>query len=220
MSRYLFPQAVSGHVVDQDPTRRDRMMAELAASEDPRLRREPKVDPNDDYEALLQEWVKVIAGEPAPTDFRSHFFRIHYTFSAAVYYEHYFVTPAIKKYGFDFQVYYQRCLSDQLEAFIIKKWPHGQVNGNTLPSPPPPDHANIDSESAMALLSTPEVLLGMSFYQRHEIIPEIWRVQAINQKKTRDGSYVAFEVMFDGGREKIEFFEDDLKDLLLHSCVY
>ena len=67
MNRYLTAHAVSASVLAQDPTRRDRLFAELAASEAPHVRRELRVDPNDDYMALLRDWDKAIAEEP--TDF-------------------------------------------------------------------------------------------------------------------------------------------------------
>ncbi|KAJ7223098.1 hypothetical protein GGX14DRAFT_557669 [Mycena pura] len=194
MNRYLSAHAVSALVLAQDPTRRDRMWAELAASEAPHVRRELRVDPNDDYMALLRDWDKAIAEEP--TDFEGHFLRLHYAVIAAVYYEHHFVTTARQKHV------------DGFEA-SMRNLPHGHANGNTLPipqslpsplqsppSPPPSDRANIDLELANALLSAPEVLLGISFYQRDEIVPGIWRVHAINRKTTAGGSYVAFEVNF------------------------
>ncbi|KAJ7924360.1 hypothetical protein B0H13DRAFT_2315503 [Mycena leptocephala] len=198
MNRYFIAHGVSAQVLAEDPTRHNRMKAELAASEDPRVRRDISVDPNDDHEALLRDWDEAIAQEP--TDFSSHFYRIHYCVIAAVYYEHHFVAPATQKYGNKFFQGYQ-----QFEVSMANL-AQGHVNGNTLnggtsvpptpqslrlPNLPPPERANINLESAMALLSGPEALLGMSFYQRDETIPGIWRVYAINRKTTGDGSYTS-----------------------------
>jgi hypothetical protein len=67
MNRYFIAHGVSAQVLAEDPTRHNRMKAELAASEDPRVRRDISVDPNDDHEALLRDWDEAIAQEP--TDF-------------------------------------------------------------------------------------------------------------------------------------------------------
>ncbi|KAJ7924407.1 hypothetical protein B0H13DRAFT_2654805 [Mycena leptocephala] len=92
MNRYITAHGVSPQVLVQGLTRHNRMTVELAASDGPRVRRDLKVDPNDDHEALLRAWDEAIAQEPS--DFSSHFFRISYGVIAAVYYEHHFVASA------------------------------------------------------------------------------------------------------------------------------
>jgi hypothetical protein len=92
----------------------------------------------------------------------------------------------------------------------------------TPPSPPSADLPNLDLDSAKALLIVPyEALLSMRFYSRdnNEGIAGFWGVDCINRKTTRNGSSVAFEVVFENLEENFEMHEQDVIEMLLNSCA-
>lgn len=92
----------------------------------------------------------------------------------------------------------------------------------TPPSPPSADLPNLDLDSAKALLSVPyEALLSMRFYSRdnNELVAGFWRVDCINRKTTRNGSSVAFEVVFENLEENFEMREQGVIEMLLNSCA-
>ncbi|KAF7340247.1 hypothetical protein MVEN_01943400 [Mycena venus] len=228
MAKYLAVHAISAQVLAEDPTRRDQMAKELQASKAPHVRPDLRVDPSDDYETLLRGWDDSLAQEA--TDFQSHFLRLHYAVIASIYYDYFVLSPAIQKYGTRFSNFYQQKLNLEFMSFMATL-PHGQLNKDTpsrphlnagaadSPSPPPADRANIDLARVTALLASPEALLGISFYQRDEVLAGVWRVDTITRRTTLIGTSVIFVVLFDDHEERFEMSEEGVKDLLLQSCV-
>jgi hypothetical protein len=98
---------------------------------------------------------------------------------------------------------------------------HSNNESCSIP-PPPADLANLDLDSVNILIADPDTLLSVSFYQRDvdDAVAGFWRVDAINQTRTRHGVLVEFKVVFEGKKERgFELHLKALIDLMLNSCV-
>ncbi|KAJ7075635.1 hypothetical protein B0H15DRAFT_956270 [Mycena belliarum] len=216
---YIKAHAVSVQVLAQDPTRRDKLLAELAASPSPNVQPDLRIDPNADHEALLRRWDDAIAEEP--TDFTTHVHRVHYCTIAFVYYDRYYLGPATLQHGNKFAVLYNETLCRLMSESLAIGEPI-QTNAHrvhAIGGTPPTANQRLSAKEAHDLLSAPEVLLEMSFCHCDEDVPGVWRVFSVNQLTTRDGRQEVFTIVFDDEREKFEVAKGGLMDLLLNSSI-
>ncbi|KAJ6522758.1 hypothetical protein DFH09DRAFT_200447 [Mycena vulgaris] len=216
------------------------MLQELSQSKELHVRHGLSADPNEDVGVLLRAWDEALT-ETAET-FHDHFYQLHYATIAAIYYERDIISPAIMKHGPEFRHFYAQALRRTFEPFMANLvQTKGHLNGEGLimpgeapsilhhhrapPDPPPIDHANLELATAETLLAT-DAILSTRFYHRDQdsAVSGFWRVEAIHQKKTRQGTSAEFEVIFDGDEDREDVLlllpKKDVVDLMLASCTY
>ncbi|KAJ7770561.1 hypothetical protein B0H16DRAFT_1715221 [Mycena metata] len=218
MNVYLAKHANCALVLTQDPTLRDTLISELNDPKHPLVRSNFQVGPEEDEMDLLNMWDTALLDEPQT--FRDHFLQLQYAVSGSMVYNKLFILPAVQKYGPEFHIFYPKSSTASFESSmktILPTPPQINSTAPTTATPPSAEIPNIDTDTAAALLSTPDTLFGLYFYHRDELMPAYWHVVAISTKQTPSGRYKFFEADFEG--EVIEVRAEDMSTLLLASCV-
>ncbi|KAJ7232045.1 hypothetical protein B0H12DRAFT_1239759 [Mycena haematopus] len=219
MTLYVAAHARSSIVLAEDTTLRDTMLDQ--PKDDPLARHNFQPGPGEDEMRLLRNWDDALRHEAQ--NFREHFLQLHYAASASMSYSKLILAPAIQKYGPNFHAFYQTALvvsiEESLRTIMPTPPPINETPRATSTAKPPPsaDLPNIDADAAAALLSSPDALFGLRFYQRDEELSGYWHIVSVSTKKTASDSYTVFEVDF--GYGVLELRTEEMTATLLASCI-